>query len=68
MTGYEIIEVDTGKTSMTDITSKVRECIRKSGVKDGICVIFSMHTTAGITINENADPDVQNGYCLLQFR
>ena len=59
MTGYEIIEVDTGKTSMTDITSKVRECIRKSGVKDGICVIFSMHTTAGITINENADPDVQ---------
>ena len=59
MSGYEIIEVDTGKTSMTDITSKVRECIRKSGVKDGICVIFSMHTTAGITINENADPDVQ---------
>ena len=56
MSGYEIIEVDTGKTSMTDITSKVRECIRKSGVKDGICVIFSMHTTAGITINENADP------------
>ena len=59
MSGYEIIEVDTGKTSMTDITSKVRECIRKSGVRDGICVIFSMHTTAGITINENADPDVQ---------
>ena len=37
MSGYEIIEVDTGKTSMTDITSKVRECIRKSGVRDGIC-------------------------------
>ena len=59
MSGYEIIEVDTGKTSMTDITSKVRECIRKSGVRDGLCGIFSMHTTAGITINENADPDVQ---------
>ena len=59
MSGYEMIEVETGKTSMTDITSKVRDCIRRSGVRDGICVIFSMHTTAGITINENADPDVQ---------
>lgn len=59
MSGYDTIEVETGKTSMTDITSRVRDCIRRSGVRDGICVIFSMHTTAGITINENADPDVQ---------
>lgn len=59
MAKYDIIEVDTGKTCMIDITSKVRDVIRRSGVCDGICIIFSMHTTAGITINENADPDVK---------
>jgi secondary thiamine-phosphate synthase enzyme len=36
----------------------VRESIKKSGVQDGLCVIHCPHTTAGITINENADPDV----------
>jgi secondary thiamine-phosphate synthase enzyme len=41
-----------------DITAQVREAVRKSGVIDGICVVFCPHTTAGITINENADPDV----------
>ena len=59
MSGYNTIEADTGRTSMTDITSEVRGIVKRSGVKDGICVVFSMHTTAGITINENADPDVQ---------
>lgn len=41
-----------------DITAQVREAVRKSGVIEGICVVFCPHTTAGITINENADPDV----------
>lgn len=59
MTDHEIIHVRTGETSMTDITSEVREIVRRSGVDDGICIVFSLHTTAGITINENADPDVQ---------
>ena len=59
MSGYSEITVETGRTSMHDITSKVREAIRGSGVRDGICVVFSMHTTAGVTINENADPDVK---------
>lgn len=59
MAKYDIIEVETGKTCMIDITSKVRDVIRRSGVCNGICIIFSMHTTAGITINENADPDVK---------
>ena len=44
---------------IVDITSDVRRIVRESGVMDGICVVFSMHTTAGITINENADPDVK---------
>jgi len=41
-----------------NITSEVREAIRASGVSQGICTVFVPHTTAGVTINENADPDV----------
>lgn len=41
-----------------DITHQVREVVRDSGVKSGICIVYVPHTTAGITINEHADPDV----------
>ena len=41
-----------------EITGKVAEIVKLSGVKDGICTVFVPHTTAGVTINENADPDV----------
>ena len=41
-----------------NITPQVRESVAKSGVTDGIAVVYCPHTTAGITINENADPDV----------
>jgi len=41
-----------------DITGAVAEEVRKSNVKEGVAVIFVPHTTAGVTINENADPDV----------
>ena len=41
-----------------NITAQVREAIAKSGITRGIAVVFNPHTTAGITINENADPDV----------
>ena len=47
-----------GAQQMSKVTDMVREDIEKSGVKDGIVVVFSPHTTAGFTINENADPDV----------
>jgi secondary thiamine-phosphate synthase enzyme len=43
---------------MVDITGKVREEVRRSGVSDGICVVYVPHTTAGVTVNENADPAV----------
>ena len=60
MSGYSTIEVRTGGSQdIVDITSQVRRIVRESGVRDGLCVVFSMHTTAGITINENADPDVK---------
>ena len=48
----------TERQNFYNVTAKVREALSKSGVKDGICVIFCPHTTAGITINENADADV----------
>ena len=41
-----------------NITPQAREAINKSSVTSGIAVVFCPHTTAGITINENADPDV----------
>ncbi len=47
------------RTQMIDITSKVREVIRESGIKNGLVHVFSLHTTAAITINENADPAVE---------
>ncbi|MBI4846043.1 MAG: YjbQ family protein [Candidatus Omnitrophica bacterium] len=48
----------TRHTELIDITAKVRDEVDKSGVKDGVCFVFVPHTTSGITINENADPDV----------
>ena len=43
---------------LLDITSQVESIVRKSEVKSGICCVFVPHTTAGVTINENADPNV----------
>lgn len=47
-----------GSQQMAKVTNMIREDVEKSGVKDGIVIVFSPHTTAGFTINENADPDV----------
>lgn len=47
-----------GPQQMSKVTNMVREDIQKSQVEHGIAVIFSPHTTAGFTVNENADPDV----------
>jgi secondary thiamine-phosphate synthase enzyme len=46
------------KTECIDITRSVQEAVKKTGVEDGICIIFIPHTTAAVTINENADPSV----------
>ena len=47
------------RTEMVDITGQIQEQVRLSGVTEGVCHIFEAHTTAGLTINENADPSVQ---------
>jgi secondary thiamine-phosphate synthase enzyme len=46
------------RVEMINITEEVRRAAAESGVKEGICYVFVPHTTAAVTINENADPDV----------
>ncbi|MCK4908528.1 MAG: secondary thiamine-phosphate synthase enzyme YjbQ [Planctomycetes bacterium] len=48
------------QTELIDITGEVRSAIKKSGLKDGLVCVFVPHTTAAVTINENADPSVQS--------
>jgi secondary thiamine-phosphate synthase enzyme len=48
------------KEELIDISSQVAKVIEESRVKDGVCYIYTPHTTAAITINENADPDVRS--------
>lgn len=53
--------VQTRQTSeLVDITPEVKKAILSSKVRDGICVIYIPHTTAGVCINENADPSVKS--------
>jgi secondary thiamine-phosphate synthase enzyme len=47
------------RSELIEITDRVREEVTASGVREGIVVLQSLHTTAALTINENADPDVQ---------
>jgi len=47
-----------GITDWINITGDVQKAVKNSGVNEGICVVFIPHTTAAVTINENADPDV----------
>jgi len=55
-----IIEVRTQtKEALVDITGRIREEISSSGIQSGICSVYVPHTTAGMTINENADPSVK---------
>lgn len=48
------------KDELIDITSSIKDAITNSQVKNGICLIYVPHTTAGVTINENADPSVKS--------
>ena len=55
----QTFQVRTSKrTELIDITRSVQEAVQKTGLRDGVCILFIPHTTAAITINENADPSV----------
>jgi secondary thiamine-phosphate synthase enzyme len=46
------------RTELIDITARVQEALDASGLSEGLCLVFVPHTTAAVTINENADPTV----------
>jgi len=47
------------QTQILDITAQVQKIVEESGITEGLCCVFIPHTTAGVTINENADPSVK---------
>jgi secondary thiamine-phosphate synthase enzyme len=59
----------TRQNEWINISAQVQKAVAASGVAEGLCVVFVAHTTAAVTINENADPDVPNdlGFALGQI-
>lgn len=59
------IEVRThAPREFVDITDQIRTAVRQSGIAEGVCMLFVPHTTAGLTLNENWDPDVRHDLLL----
>jgi secondary thiamine-phosphate synthase enzyme len=56
------------RNEFVEITAEVRQAVRASGVRGGLCVVYCPHTTAAITVNENADPDVVHDMLLYLGR
>lgn len=54
----DLTVVTTERCQFVDLTAEVRRAVRASQVRDGLCLVWCPHTTAGLTVNENADPDV----------
>lgn len=61
---YELRVRSREREEMLEITGEVRRRLKESGAQEGICVLYVQHTTAGLTVNENADPDVQRDMLL----
>ncbi|HEX8560631.1 MAG TPA: secondary thiamine-phosphate synthase enzyme YjbQ [Pyrinomonadaceae bacterium] len=47
-----------GREELVEFTDEVRRVLKESGAREGVCTLYVRHTTAGLTVNENADPDV----------
>lgn len=61
-----LITVKSGsKTELIDITPEIRQAVSSSGVIDGFCMVYVPHTTAAVTINENADPTVKRDILMV---
>ena len=54
-----------GRTELIDITSKIAKLVKKSGVSEGLCMLYVPHTTAAVTINESADPSVKGDILMV---
>ncbi len=62
-----MIDIETGKrTEALDITSKVSQALLESGIKSGICIVYSLHTTTALTINEADDALINDILSLLE--
>lgn len=70
--GYKMIRSFTVKTrhrsELRDITQEVQHTVSRSGIREGVCYIFNPHTTAGLTVNEGADPSVAEDILALLER
>lgn len=55
----KILVKTTRRFEIVDLTSHVMSIVSKSGIADGLCVVFCPHTTAAVAVNENADPTVK---------
>ena len=59
---FEFTVRTSSHTQMIDITRQVQDIVEQSGVNEGMCIVFVPHTTAAVTINENADPNVKRDF------
>ncbi|HPY83655.1 MAG TPA: secondary thiamine-phosphate synthase enzyme YjbQ [Ruminococcus flavefaciens] len=57
-------KLSTPSQGLIDITGEVQAAVTESGVNEGFCIVFCPHTTAAVTINENADPDVKSDFVM----
>jgi secondary thiamine-phosphate synthase enzyme len=58
MSTHRIMVRSREREELVEFTGEVSDILSESGVREGVCVLFVRHTTAGLTVNENADPDV----------
>lgn len=66
---HETIDVPSrSRQEMIDITAEVAQAVRRAGVDSGLCLVTIPHTTAGVTINENADPSVRRDILMVLER
>lgn len=54
----EVVEIRTGGRGFTDVTGKIQEVVKRSGLQAALCTVFIQHTSASLVIQENADPNV----------
>ena len=59
---FEFTVRTSSHTQMIDITRQIQDIVEQSGVNEGMCIVFVPHTTAAVTINENADPNVKTDF------
>src|ERR671928_1684809 len=64
MSTHRIMLRSREREDLVEFTGEVSELVRESSVREGVCVLFVRHTTAGLTVNENADPDVASDMLL----